>query len=263
MSDPVSVTIDGQTATITLQDPEVRNALSVEMAEGLEAAVERVEDSDVRCLVVEGAGGHFCAGGDIEAMVDAVSRDVDVDRRIEEFAVPVNDAVQAVAECPIPTVAKVDGAAAGAGGALAIACDVLLASERAKLSFAFRQVGLSVDSGTSVLLSRLVGDNVAKELVFTGELIDSERARELGLFNHVYPVEEFDARVAEFVDRIASGPTVALAESKRLIEAGHDRTVGEAIEAERESLRRAIASPDHAEGVSAFFEDRDPDFEGK
>jgi enoyl-CoA hydratase/carnithine racemase len=232
MSDLVRVDVADETATITLNNPDVRNALSVEMSKELIAAVEDVEESDARCLVVQGSGGFFCAGGDIKAMVEGVSADVDIDERVEEFGLPINHAVQAVYECPLPTVAKVDGPAFGAGGALAIACDIVLASERAKISFGFRQVGLCIDSGTSYLLPRQVGENVAKELVFTGELIDSDRGAELDLFNRVFPDSEFEQRSQELIDHIATGPTVALKTSKQLLEAGPDRTFDETVEAE-------------------------------
>lgn len=263
MSDPVRVDIAEETATVTLDNPDVRNALSVEMAEGLIAAIDEVEDSDARCLVVQGSGGYFCAGGDIKAMVEGVSADMDIEERIEEFGLPINRAVQAVYECPIPTIAKVDGPAFGAGGALAIACDLVLASERSKISFGFRQVGLSVDSGTSYLLPRQVGENVAKELVYTGELIDSDRGAQLNLFSRVFPDEEFEQRTQELVEHVATGPTVALQESKQLIESGLDRTFEETIEVEADSLRQTLATADHAEGVQSFVEQRDPEFEGR
>jgi enoyl-CoA hydratase/carnithine racemase len=120
-----------------------------------------------------------------------------------------------------------------------------------------------VDSGTSYLLPRQVGENVAKELVFTGELVDSDRGAELGLFNRVFPDEVFEQRTQELVDHIATGPTVALRESKRLIESGPDRTFAESIEAEADSLRETLATADHAEGAQSFVEQRDPVFEGK
>jgi len=264
MSDHVTVDTSGETTTVTLHDPDVRNALSVEMAEELRETVQSTaEDEDCRCLVVQGSGGYFCAGGDVKAMIEGVASDVPIDERIDDYAVPVNDAVQALAECPLPTIAKVDGPAFGAGAALAIACDLVLASDRAKLSFGFRQVGLSVDSGTSALLARSVGVSTAKELVYTGELIDSGRAADLGLFTRVYPTDEFEQRTQELVARVATGPTVALRESKRLIEEGRHRSVEEAVEAEIESLHRTMPTADHAEGATAFLEQRDPEFEGE
>ncbi|WP_302080490.1 enoyl-CoA hydratase/isomerase family protein [Salinibaculum rarum] len=263
MTELVRTDVTDETATITLDNPDARNALSVELATQLIDAVAEVENTDARCLVVEGAGGYFCAGGDIKAMVEGVSADVDIDERVDRFGLPINHAVQAVYECPLPTIAKVDGPAFGAGGALAIACDVVLASERARISFGFRQVGLSVDSGTSYLLPRQVGENVAKELVYTGELVDSDRANRLGLFNHVYPDDEFQERAQELVDTVATGPTVALEESKRLIEAGPSRTFAEAVDAEADALRTTLATADHAEGAQSFVEQRDPEFEGQ
>jgi 2-(1,2-epoxy-1,2-dihydrophenyl)acetyl-CoA isomerase len=123
-------------------------------------------------------------------------------------------------------------------------------------------VGLSVDSGTSFLLPRQVGENVAKELVYTGELIDSDRGAELDLFNRVFPDSEFEQRSQELIDHIATGPTVALQESKRLIEDGLNRTFAETVEAEAEALRTTLGTADHAEGAQSFVEQRDPEFEG-
>jgi enoyl-CoA hydratase/carnithine racemase len=139
----------------------------------------------------------------------------------------------------------------------------VLASERSKISFGFRQVGLSVDSGTSYLLPRQVGKNVAKELVYTGELIDSDRGAELNLFNRVFPDKVFEQRTQELVEHVATGPTVALQESKQLIESGPDRTFEETIETETDSLRKTLATADHAEGARSFVEQRDPEFDGE
>lgn len=263
MNELVRFDVAGETATITLNNPDVRNALSVEMAGQLRSAVDEAEASEARCLVVQGSGGMFCAGGDIQAMVEGVSDDVDVERRVEEFALPVNRAIQSVYECTLPTVAKVDGPAFGAGGALAIACDLVLASERAKISFGFRQVGLSVDSGTSYLLPRQVGESVAKELVLTGELIDSGRATELGLFNRVFPDDEFERRSQDLIDHVATSPTVALQESIHLVETGLDGDFEETIQAEADGLRTTLETADHAEGATAFVHQRDPEFEGR
>jgi 2-(1,2-epoxy-1,2-dihydrophenyl)acetyl-CoA isomerase len=252
-----------ETATLTLNDPDRRNALSVEMANQLRDAIADIEDSDARCVVVQGTGSTFCSGGDIKSMLNDASSDVPVEKHIEESAIPVNRAVQAIAECSLPTVAKVDGPAIGAGAALAIANDVVLASERAKISFGFRQVGLSVDSGTSALLPRIVGENVAKELVYTGELLNAQKASDLGLFNRVFLTEEFEKGTEEIIDQIATGPTIALKRSKKLLESGRHRSLDEAIDAETDALETTLTTSDHEEGVTAFVEQRDPDFEGK
>jgi enoyl-CoA hydratase/carnithine racemase len=259
--DLLRVDVVEETATVTLTNPNVRNALTLEMARRLREAVEGL-DEELRCLVVQGSGGVFCAGGDVKAMVEAVNDGTPPAERVERVALPINRAVQAVAECSLPTVAKVDGPAFGAGGALAIACDLTLASDRASIGFGFRQVGLSVDSATSHLLPRVVGEKTAKELVFTGEMVDADRARELGLFSRVFPAEAFEQRARELVERVADGPTVALRSSKRLLEADHDSPAA-AVEAEAAALERTLGTADHAEGVAAFVEGRDADFAGE
>lgn len=252
---------DGR-ATVTIENQELRNALTSDVVTELRSAFSEIAAAEPRCVVLQGAGETFCAGGDIQSMRALQESDADVETALEEFALPVNRAVQAVYECEAPTVAKIDGAAFGAGAALAVACDVVLASEHARLSFGFRQVGLSVDSGTSYLLSRLVGESTAKELVYTGELLEPERAEDLGLFNRVFPSAEFERLAADVIERIATGPTVALKESKRLLETEHD-SFDDAVEAEAEGLAVAVQTADHAEGLAAFTADREPEFRGE
>jgi enoyl-CoA hydratase/carnithine racemase len=172
-------------------------------------------------------------------------------------------AVTAVATCPVPTVAAVDGPAYGAGAALGIACDVVLASDGAGISFGFRRLGLAVDSGTSYFLPRIVGESTAKELVFTGEMVDADRAKNLGIFNRVYPSESFDEEVEAFVQDVASGPTEALAASKELIESGIGNSLPDALRAETDTQVAMLETSDHAEGVHAFVEKRTPEFEGE
>lgn len=261
--DPLSVDRVDDRLVLTLSDPDVRNALSLEMATSLIETLEDLDEEEIRCVVVQGAGGTFCAGGDVTAMIEGVATDMPVDERVDDYGVPTNRAVQKLYECPVPTVAKVDGAAFGAGGALAIACDVVLASERAKISFGFRQVGLNVDSGTSALLPRQVGESVALDLVYTGELVDAERAHDLGLFTRVFPEDEFEQRAGELVDRIAGGPTLALRHSKRLLKAGRTQPIDEAVDDELEAIRETLASDDHVEGATAFMEQREPEFSGE
>jgi len=261
--DAVLVNVDGPAATVTLNRPERRNALSHEITAGLSDALDTVEDSDVRCLVLEGAGGAFSAGGDIARMRERIDDVGDLDDRVRELERSTARMLARLVELPIPTVAKVDGPAVGAGANLAIACDLQLASERAVMGFVFRQVGLSVDAGTSYLLPRLVGENVAKELVFTGEIVDSDRALDLGLVNHVYPEEEFDERADALIDRVATGPTVALGHAKDLLGSGLGKDLRQALHDESVAQGIVFDTADHVEGVSAFLEDRDPDFEGR
>lgn len=257
------LTVEDGVATITLNRPERRNALSTELSNGVRDALADVADSDARCVVVEGAGGAFSAGGDIEAMRERLGSETPIDERVRELERTTSETIARLATFPLPTIAKVDGAAFGAGANLAIACDVQLASADATIGFGFRQVGLCVDAGTSYLLPRIVGENVAKELVFTGELVPADRALDIGLVNHVYPTEEFEARADEFVERVATGPTVALRHAKRLLGEGFDKSIERAMSDEATAQGVVFATDDHEEGVRAFLEDREPEFEGR
>jgi 2-(1,2-epoxy-1,2-dihydrophenyl)acetyl-CoA isomerase len=266
MTDAVTVAVEGDVAHVTLDDPDLRNALTADMAAGLTDAMATVADSDVRCVLLAGNGPAFCAGGDVNAMVEGLDRDESGGRdpdHAREAVERTAAAVTAVATCEVPTVAAVHGPAYGAGAALAIACDVVLASDEAGISFGFRRLGLAVDSGTSYLLPRIVGESTAKELVYTGEMVEADRADELGLFNRVYPAEAFEERVESFVADVAAGPTAALSASKRLIEAGPRRSLPDAVRAEVDAQVTMAETSDHAEGVRAFVEKRDPDFDGE
>ncbi|SDR29894.1 enoyl-CoA hydratase/isomerase family protein [Natronobacterium texcoconense] len=263
MSDAVQLDIEEGVATITLNRPDNRNALTTEMSAAIVDAVEEAEDSEeVRCLVITGKEGTFCSGGDVTAMAELMSGAAELHEAVERIQHETSRAVRAIAEFHLPTIAKVDGIAYGAGANLAIAADITLASAEARLSFGFRQVGLAIDTGTSYLLPRQVGVSKAKELVFTGELLDAEAAEELGLFNHVFEVD-FEARAGEFIEPIATGPTVALRTSKKLIEQGYDTSLRDAQDNEAAAQAAVFATHDHEEGATAFMEGRDPEFEGR
>lgn len=261
--DAVRLERDGDVGRIVLDRPERRNALSVAVTTGIVDAVRALEGSDVGCVVVEGEGPAFCAGGDLRRMAEYADTGAPLDDAVREIVNDIGRAVRVVAACEFPTVAKVDGPAFGAGAALALACDLQLLSEDASMGFGFRDVGLAVDSGTSYLLPRAVGDNVARELVFTGEQVDPDRAVELGLANHVYPDPEFEERTETLVSRIADGPAVALRTSKRLLRNGPERSLAAAIDAEAGAQAAVFDSADHAEGVAAFTEGREPEFTGE
>jgi enoyl-CoA hydratase/carnithine racemase len=249
-------------ATITLNQPDRRNAFSAAIQDGIWDALDRIEGTDARVVVFEGVGGAFSAGGDIEKMRDWLEDDTppaDRAREIEEGM----SLMAEVDEFPLYTVAKIDGPAVGAGAALALACDIQVASNRSVLGFVFRNVGLAIDNGVSYFLPRVVGENVAKELAATGELVPADRAEDLGLVNHVSPTEEFEARADEPIEEIATGPTVALEHTKRLIESGAEGTLDEALADEAITQAAVMETEDHREGVEAFFEDREPAFEGR
>lgn len=261
--EPVCLEVEANVATVTLNRPERRNALSDEVSGALEDALHHAKDRDARCLVVSGAGGAFCAGGDIDQMRRRVETDMSIDDAVRTIERRTAGVIGQVYNFPLPTVAKIDGPAVGAGAGLALACDLQLASTRATLGFVFRHVGLTVDAGTSYLLSRLVGANVAKELVLTGEIIAADRALELGLLNRVYPEDTFDEQANELVAMIADGPTVALRHAVRLIDEAATQPFNAVLRDEAAAQGLAIGTADHEEGVAAFLEDREPSFEGR
>jgi enoyl-CoA hydratase/carnithine racemase len=260
--DAVLLTIEAGVATVTLNRPDERNALSEPTAARLVERFETVADSDARCVVLRGAGSAFCAGGDVAAMVNGVDSDVPPTERVATVEA-VNDAVAAVHDCHLPVVAAVDGPAFGAGAGLALACDIQLASPDAKIGFGSRRLGLPVDAGVSYFLPRIVGPNKAKELLFTGELLEADRARELGIFTRLFEAGDFEAGVENLVATIAEGPTVALGQAKRLVDRGVASTFEKALEREAATQGLAVTTDDHAEGTAAFIEQREPDFSGR
>ncbi|WP_254271184.1 enoyl-CoA hydratase/isomerase family protein [Haloarcula marina] len=261
--DAVLLTIEDDVARVTLNRPDVRNALAADTAERLIERFETIADSDARCVVLEGAGPAFCAGGNVGAMIEGVASEQPPADRVELVVDVIHGAIEAVHDCRLPVVAKIDGATFGAGAGLALACDVQLASPDAKIGFGFRRVGLAIDSGVSYFLPRIVGPNKAKELVFTGELLDADTARELGIFTRLFEDESFDDAVENVVDTIAEGPTVALTQAKRLIDRGPESTFEQALDREATAQGLAFTTDDHEEGATAFMEQRDPEFEGR
>lgn len=259
----VLLDIEDRIATVTLNEPDRRNALSAAIESELHEALDEIEESDARVLIFEGAGDAFSAGGDIDRMLEGLTADVPLDDRVRALEDATPETITRIFRYPLPTIAKVDGMAVGAGANLAIACDIQVASEDAQFGFVFRQVGLSVDAGTSYLLPRLVGANVAKELVFTGEMVAADRAADLGLVNRVAPAAELDGAVVEMAERIATGPPVAFRHTKRLLNEGFEKSIEQAMTDEATAQGIVFQTADHEEGATAFMERRDPEFEGR
>lgn len=251
-------------ATITVDRPDIRNALTEDVTYGLLDALDEVEDHDgIRCVVLEGSGGAFCAGGDINAMIEGLTGELSLQERVRHIVDIIGRVITRLYRFPVPTIAKVDGPAVGAGANLALACDIQLASEDAAIGFVFRQVGLGIDAGTSYLLPRMVGENTAKRLVYTGEILGADEAVDVGLFTEVFDADGFEDAVAAFIEPIANGPTVALRASKTTLVQGLNQTIEEAIEHEANAQAAVYETADHREGAEAFMEDRVPEFEGR
>jgi 2-(1,2-epoxy-1,2-dihydrophenyl)acetyl-CoA isomerase len=260
-NDIVQVDFSDGVATFTLDRPKKHNAYSPEMGKEILSGLNAVDRrDDVRCVVFEGSGDAFSAGGDIDSMAERLEANTPAIDNAERLMDGANEVVRRVFRCPLPTIALIDGVAVGSGASIALSCDLILASERGSMGFNFRRLGLTVDTGVSYLLPRLVGANVAKELVYTGELVDAERGVEIGLFNHVFPTAEFDENAKEIIDTIASGPPKALRQSKRLIEDGHHQPLEAAIDDEALAQAALQDGHDHAEGVWSFQEQREPEY---
>jgi 2-(1,2-epoxy-1,2-dihydrophenyl)acetyl-CoA isomerase len=247
-------------ATVTLNRPEARNALNLEMREELEAAFQGLAaDIRVRVLVVRGAGEHFCAGGDVKFMQAQRMTAAEGQQRVEAM----NRAVRALAAFRAPTLAMVDGFAVGAGCNLALACDLVVASDRARFGEVFARIGLVPDGGGTHLLPRRVGLAKAKELCFTADVLDAAEALRIGLVNRVVPSSGLEAETRALAQRIAAGPPRVLAMTKALLNRALTLDLETSLAWEALAQGIMIESEDHREGLAAFFEKRAPRFTGR
>jgi 2-(1,2-epoxy-1,2-dihydrophenyl)acetyl-CoA isomerase len=251
-------------ATLTMNRPDRLNALSRPMMEALQAALSRLGgDPAVGAVVLTGRGRAFCAGGDVKAMAE---RATDDGGGLEERAHDLRrrmEIVRSLHEMPKPTIAMVRGAAAGAGLGLALACDLRLAGTSARFTTAFARVGFSGDFGGSFFLTRLVGTARARELYFTADVMDAERALALGLVNRVVPDDALEAATRELATRLARGPRIALGYMKRNLNAAERGALDEVLDLEAWHQTRCAFTEDHREAARAFVEKREPVFRGR
>jgi 2-(1,2-epoxy-1,2-dihydrophenyl)acetyl-CoA isomerase len=259
--------VDQGVATITLNRPAVLNAISPQMIEELHSTLNGIrDDASVRAVVVTGAGRGFCSGADLkarqrikpsEAPPDASTAGADRLRRT------LNPLVLAIRTIEKPFIAAVNGVAAGAGCNLALACDIVLASDEARFGNVFTRIGLIPDCGGHFFLPRLVGFHKAAELMFTGDIIDAHEAERLGLINRVVAHAELVKQARELGERLARGPTRAIGLCKRTMNVGITADLAAVLDAEAEGQGLARQTEDHWEGVQAFLEKRPAHFTGK
>jgi 2-(1,2-epoxy-1,2-dihydrophenyl)acetyl-CoA isomerase len=246
-------------ATLILDRPDALNALTVPLKEELRAAFEELgADPDVRAVVLTGAGRAFCAGQDLRERLQP-----DALPLAEEIRARYNPLIRKMRDLPKPIVGAINGVAAGAGAALAFACDVRIAAEGASFVLAFGRVGLIPDSGTTWLLPRLIGGAKAAELALTNEPLSAADAERFGLVARVVPAEDLLQTAHDLAARLAAGAPRAIALTKRALEAGWEASFADQLETEATLQGEAGATADHAEGIAAFLERRPPRFTGE
>ncbi|WP_280866376.1 enoyl-CoA hydratase-related protein [Streptomyces sp. SAI-127] len=254
--------VDGQVSYITLDRPEVLNALTPGQRDLLvELLGQASADPEVRAVVLTGTGRGFCAGADLRGASGAGERVAgDVARTLRLGAQRL---IAAVLDCEKPVIAAVNGTAAGLGAHLAFACDLVLAAESAKFIEVFVRRGLVPDGGGTYLLPRLIGPQRAKELMFFGEALTAREAERLGLVNRVLEDEELTKTAREWAERLATGPTRALALTKQLVNASLDSDRATAFAAEAAAQEINMTTEDAQEGVAGFVERRSPEYRGR
>ncbi|HYN19254.1 MAG TPA: enoyl-CoA hydratase-related protein [Actinomycetes bacterium] len=258
----LSVRRDGAATWITLDRPDALNALDAPVKEALVGALgEAAEDPGVRAVALTGSGRAFCVGQDLRELEQGYreGRAPDLAAALERHYAPI---CRLLAEMPKPTVAVVNGVAAGAGVSLALACDLRLASSAARWRLAFSGIALVPDAGSTWHLPRLVGLSRAMEIALLGDWVDADQALQFGLANRVWPADDFQREAAAAVAALAAGPTLAFARTKALFRDHLAVDLAGALAGEAVAQVASGQTKDHLEGVTAFLEKRPPDFQG-
>jgi len=247
---------DNGVVTVTMNRPEKKNAANSVMWNELRDTWNEISiDPDVRAVVMTGAGDAFCSGADLGGQRQEM-------HQLQAMNM-IHKTIQALYSIMVPVVAKVNGVAAGAGMNMALACDLIVASDQARFSEIFARRGLSMDFGGTWILPRMIGLHKAKELAFFGDVISAEQAAEFGIVNKLVPHAELDETVDDWTDRLASGPPLALAMTKRLLTMNATADFSAALEAEGYAQTVNFATSDTKEAVSAFLDKREPHFRGR
>ena len=261
-AEPVKLEVDGGAARIVLNRPDTLNAWNAEFGGALrDALAAAAEDDAVRAIMITGAGRGFSSGADLGEQRSGVDGSPpDLSERLRDLYNPI---ILAVREVPKPVIAAVNGPAAGIGCSLALACDLIVAAESAFFLLAFVNIGLVPDGGVSAVLPARAGAARATEMAMLGSRVPAAQALEWGLINRVVADDELEAEAGELLDRLASGPTRAYANIKRLLNRTLYPGLREQLDAEAEAQREQGQTQDFVEGVIAFAEKRPPQFSGR
>ncbi len=253
---------DGDVVTVTLNRPDVMNAMSTQMFRDFGRIFRDLHaDESVRAVVLTGAGGNFCSGADVGSQAERV-RGAAANNPLRNLRM-IKATFEAFHGCQHPVVAKVFGVAAGGGLNMALGCDLVYAADTARFSEVFARRGLTIDCGGSWLLPRQVGLHRAKELALLAEVIDAAEADRIGLVNRILPEADLDAHVADVVARIVAGPPLALSMSKSLLNNGSQTSMSQALEAEGQAQAVNFGTQDTREAAMAWIQKRQPEFEGR
>ena len=266
MTQDLLETFEGGIATLTMNRPDTRNALSLAMFEGLSEALPRLaQDPAVRLVVLTGAGRAFCSGGDVKGFArNAAGAPVaaSFDHKVTDLRARM-EVARWLHEMPKPTLAVIPGPAAGAGLSLALACDMRIAADDAKLTTAFARIGLSGDFGGSYFLNHLVGAAKARELYFTGQVVAGDEAVRIGLVNRVVPAAQLAEAASAWANELAALPTIAIGYMKRNLNTGLQGTLAQVLDAEAIHMIRTFETSDHKGAAAAFVDKRAPHFDGR
>ncbi len=258
--------LDDGVAVLTMNRPDRRNAMSEAMMTAMDRILREAETDDaVGCVVLTGAGGAFCAGGDVKAMAQrtAADRAQTLDAAVHRQRLRQRATSGRLWQMPKPTIAAIGGPAAGAGLSLALACDLRYAVESAVLTTAFAKVGFSGDYGGTWFLTRLVGSARARELYYFSERLSASDAEHLGIVNAVFPAASFEAEVRQRARRLAHGPRLAYRYMKENLNRAVNGELGECMDLEVTHHLRTGLTDDHREAAKAFVERREPRFTGR
>jgi len=248
----------GRVLVATNNDPATRNSLSWDFYDGFRRAIEAASaDREIGAIVVTGAEGFFCSGGNVSGLQERSQADYPARRSSVDR---LHAMILAMRACPKPIIAAVDGGAAGAGASLAAACDLIVAARDAYFSVAYVKIGLTPDGGATAFLGAALPRQLMAEMVFTGDRIPAERLYSLGMINRLTEPGQSLPKALEIAARLADGPAAALAVGKRLIEQARLNGLKEQLDLEAEGIATALGGPEGREGIAAFLEKRKPDF---
>ena len=262
MGTQARIEVEAEVATVTLDRPERRNPLTFELYARLRDWFESLRyDSSIKAVVLAGAGGNFCSGGDVREIIGPlIGRTPD---ELLEFTQMTGDLVRAMRRCPQPIVAAVDGTCAGAGAILAMASDLRYGTARAQVAFLFVRVGLAgCDMGACAMLPRIVGLGRAAELLYTGRTLPGAQALDWGFFNALYEPSELANGAREVARSLAAGPVRAHAATKHALHVEWAMPLDDAIDAEARAQAQCMQSNDFRRAYEAFLEKRKPEFQG-